>query len=386
MADAEYIPVISDPNYTGSVWFERITKGISLSAAASREKLPIKVFSTELGQINFEDMPDVVVITNGLQEYVHSAVKALQRAGKQIILTGLEADYLGDLASCVTTNHRLDMESMIQYLVGHGKRRIALVGFREGAINDSNYRRAAISAARSLGAPIGEKSVFIWNNMLEDTLNEFVRASGSYDVAVCPNDSIALSLVNVCKAAGIDIPGDMFVTGTCDMLIGRYCDPSLTTIQIDFEKIGYETFNVWNFIRKRLYARALLKVMIPGKLVARTSTAFLEVPPQLHNKPTEEFSSDAYQKKVFFTDPLIQSMIRIENCLSNRDELDRKIILGIMQGKSYETLSEELFVSVSAISYRRVKIFKDADVSTRAAFELLMHDNIGDMSTDILHG
>jgi len=382
MANKDYIPVVSDFYYVKSAWYEKIIKGISLSAGASREKLPIKVFSTALEEINFEDLPDVVVLTNGMQDYVHFAVNALMRAGKQIVLTGLEADYLGDLVSYTTTNHRLDMEGMIHYLITHDKKRIALVGFREGAINDSIFYRSAICESKRLGAPILENSIFIWQNMLENALNEFVKAAGRFDAAVCPNDTIALCLVNICKAENIGIPGDLFITGACDMVIGRYCEPTLTTIKIDFEKIGNETFNTWDFIRKRQRARSLVKVLIPGKIIARASTAFLEVPPQSHKQFSEKISNGADQKSNFFTDPLIHSMIRIENCLCNRDELDRKIILGIMQGKSYETLSEDLFMSISTINYRRNKIFRDVDVSTRAAFELLMHENIGKITTD----
>ena len=53
-------------------------------------------------------------------------------------------------------------------------------------------------------------------------------------------------------------------------------------------------------------------------------------------------------------------------------EIDQKIVMAILQGKSYEQMEEMLFMSGSAIRYRRSRIFRDAGVSNRAEFEQLL--------------
>jgi len=54
------------------------------------------------------------------------------------------------------------------------------------------------------------------------------------------------------------------------------------------------------------------------------------------------------------------------------DSLDGKIIDGILMGKSYEILAEELFTSLSTIRYRAGRIYHSANVSGRSEFENLL--------------
>ena len=77
----------------------------------------------------------------------------------------------------------------------------------------------------------------------------------------------------------------------------------------------------------------------PGLYHSRESTGNLslkEALPQAGSQSVSTFESGSN----FFTNPTINSLIRFENCLSNRDEIDQKIIMAILRGKSYEQMEE----------------------------------------------
>ena len=61
-----------------------------------------------------------------------------------------------------------------------------------------------------------------------------------------------------------------------------------------------------------------------------------------------------------------------ERCLQACDELDSRIIGLILQGLSYESISEALFLSDSSLQYRVRKIFRLAQVDSRRSFEKML--------------
>jgi DNA-binding LacI/PurR family transcriptional regulator len=381
--DDQLLPVISDPFYTKSTWYQEIITGIRNASKSLRYQHDVTIFSDPVNEIDFSKLPPVVIVTNGSQGYVNATINALAKAGKHIVLSGLDSGHFGEMISCATSSRRTDMERLVYYLIGHGRKRIALVGFWRESINDMLFYHSAMSAAMRYGAPIAENSVYFWKEHLTESLDNFIKNAWQFDAAVCPNDTVALCLAKYCRVNQISIPENLYLTGISNMQIGRYCEPPLTTIAMNFNSIGEETLNVWHYIHTHFPRPTSIKVLVPGKLIVRASTDFKPEIPYSYAINAQSEMPNNFPDNQFFTDRLITELIRIENCLHQRDELDQKILVGIMQGKSYEALAEELFISISAIRYRRNKIFKDADVKTRAAFEHLIRENIGNIGEEI---
>lgn len=368
--------IISDPYYMKSTWYQDTIDGIRTNARLLRYQPEISIISDPIPQVDFSSLPQVVVVTNGSQPYVNGAIRGLVEASKQVVLSGLDSERFSEMISCATSSRRTDMERLVYYLISQGRRRIALVGFWRGSINDTIFYHAAMGAATRYCAPIPEHAAYFWNNQLTESLVPFIQNSSQFDAAICPNDTVALCLVRFCRQNKIAIPDDLYLTGISNMEIGRYCDPSLTTLGMDFHSIGCETLNVWHYIQDHLPRQTSIKVLVPGKLIIRASTDFKPELPYTFLNNIPNCAPEGNPDNQFFTDQLINALIRVENCLHQCDELDQKILVGMMQGKSYESLAEALFLSVSAIRYRRNRIFKNADVKTRVAFEELMRENI----------
>ena len=121
------------------------------------------------------------------------------------------------------------------------------------------------------------------------------------------------------------------------MRISQKFEPSITTISMDFREIGKETYYVREHLIRRESKCSRISVSIPACIIPRESTGNLslkEALPQAGSQSVSTFESG----NNFFTNPTINSLIRFENCLSNRDEIDQKIIMAILQGKSYEQM------------------------------------------------
>ena len=372
----ERLTIVSDPFYNKSTWYQQIVEGIRAASSKVRTPIEINILSDVSHDLPPEELSSPVIVTNGSKSFLYHAVHTLRRLEKPIVLSGLDSENFGDDISCATCSRRAEMHRLIHYLVHNGRRNIALVGFWKKSQNDMLYYHAAKSAALRAGTPIAAESAFFWESRLEESISAFFRQSVRYDAVVCPNDAVALCVANACRTHGISIPDQLFLTGASNMQIGQFCDPSLTTIAVDFEAIGQETFHVWHYVHDHAPGRTYIKALIPGKLIVRASTAFCEDADWQEWETEVPDESNVDQENSFFTDPLIHSLMRVEQCLHNMDEVDRKILIGIMQGKSYEVMAEELYMSTSSIRYRRNRIFSDAGLTTRSAFEAFMREQL----------
>lgn len=378
------LPVISDPYYLKSTWCQEIFTGIKSATKKLRCQFDVTIFSTPINEIDISSLPPIVIVTNGSQSYIKKAMDGLLRAGKHIVLSGLDSEQFGEMISCATSSRHSDMDRLVYYLTVHGRKRIALVGFWRESINDMLFYHSAMSAALRYDAQISNHAVYFWNEQLSESLDDFIKNANQFDAVICPNDTVAICVARYCKERNIRIPEDLYLTGISNMQIGRYSEPSLTTIAMDFIRIGEETLNVWQYVRDHIPVPTSIKILVPGKIIVRASTDFKAETSYSYEKGIQTENLGVGRGNPFFTDILIIDQIRIENCLHQLDDLDQKIFIGIMQGKTYEVLAEELFMSISSIRYRRDKIFKDAGVKNRESFERLMRENLGNINQTII--
>lgn len=84
-----------------------------------------------------------------------------------------------------------------------------MVGFGMRSINDSFRYHAAMSAVASWGEVFQEKDVWRWEQDPMDSFRSFARVAREYEAVVCPNDAIAIYLVNYLKQQGIIVPDDL---------------------------------------------------------------------------------------------------------------------------------------------------------------------------------
>jgi len=87
---------------------------------------------------------------------------------------------------------------------------------------------------------------------------------------VCANDQTALGVMYALAQHGIDVPGDVAVTGFDDIPMARHLRPQLTTVRQPMQEIGATAFDVLHSMISN-GAPAARDVMLPTRLIVRAS-------------------------------------------------------------------------------------------------------------------
>ncbi|MES2126074.1 MAG: LacI family DNA-binding transcriptional regulator [Pseudomonadota bacterium] len=127
---------------------------------------------------------------------------------------------------------------LTQYLVGHGHRKIAYLGFPKS--HRSDERKSGILAGLkgtrqhvheyAAEAPTAEEG--------ERLCASIMLGGDRPDALICYNDLIALGFMKEAQTLGFKLPEDISVAGFDNIPYGRFVFPPLTTVDLQSEKMG----------------------------------------------------------------------------------------------------------------------------------------------------
>jgi DNA-binding LacI/PurR family transcriptional regulator len=166
---------------------------------------------------------------------------------------------------------------MTAYLASLGRRRIAAIGAQHTAegvsarLRLAGYRAALAEAGLpddpALVAPAGR-----WHRADGHAAMLSLLASGAEpDAVFCFNDTLALGALRALHEAGLRVPQDVAVAGYDGIDDGRYCVPSLTTVEPDTGQLGRLAVDL---LAERLSTGAAQpprELLIPHRLCLRES-------------------------------------------------------------------------------------------------------------------
>ena len=212
-------------------------------------------------------------------------ISDLRAADSRISLVrelGLRAVTLGapDLPSpfpAITVDDAAGIRASVSHLASLGHTRIAHVGGPARMLHGSRRRESFTAAMRELGLAddIVVETDFSAAAGAAATL-ELIERDRPPTAIVYSNDPMAIAGLGVAQRAGLDVPGDLSITGFDGSDVGRYLHPALTTVSTTARQWGVAA------------ASALLQLidgdevgdtdLEPAQLVVRDSTA----PPRPH--------------------------------------------------------------------------------------------------------
>jgi LacI family transcriptional regulator len=100
---------------------------------------------------------------------------------------------------------------------------------------------------------------------------EAIQSKLDIDGVFATNDHMALGVVHALDVLGYKVPDDVKVVGFDNISLSKFCNPPLTTIMQDTEKLGTEASKT---LMKLIHGEAVLnkRISIPVKLKKRLST------------------------------------------------------------------------------------------------------------------
>ena len=141
-------------------------------------------------------------------------------------------------------DNRIAMRELAEEVIRQGHRRIAVIsGVMQG--NDRARQRVdgIIDAATDAG--LGPSDVEIIETQYEvekgaAAFETLMTRAPRPSVVMCGNDVLAVGALKQAHQLGLDVPGDVSITGFDDIELARIVEPALTTVHVPHREMGRE--------------------------------------------------------------------------------------------------------------------------------------------------
>lgn len=208
----------------------------------------------------------------------------------------LDREVFGVEASIVTSNNRDGFYSIVEHIISEGHRKIAFVS---GDTHESSCRRdryyGYVKALNDYKLKVEDRLVIhhlfpenynnryyqdiggeneYYKKSIKEMLENFLSFDEPPTAIVTSNDYIALNIMSVASAMGINIPNDISITGFDGLTFNSFITPLLTTVAQDFLSMGQSSVSLLDQIIKNPQ-RKIEKITIPTTLVAGKSVKAL---------------------------------------------------------------------------------------------------------------
>ncbi len=157
----------------------------------------------------------------------------LRSAGIPVVLAGRP------VGECpfpwVETRHEEGMAAPVEHLAALGHERIGFFGRRA----DFEHVQVRLERWREAVEDAGlEEGLVVHADDGDAAAAAAVVLAGEPTAVVCASDVLALALVVAARERGLDVPGDLSVTGFDDSPLAVLASPPLTSVRVDYAEFG----------------------------------------------------------------------------------------------------------------------------------------------------
>ena len=368
--DNKTVYLLVEPSIMTPIWHANSIEGLKRSAARQKRTV-CQIRSVE--ELDGQDMPLALVLISTNNDWTGAAIDSCRKRNIRPILIGCMPGKFGEDVSGTMYSSKSSVQEMLQYFVSCGRTRVALMGINENSTNDATKREAFLTTARQMGLGATAKDIYCSNKGAVNTLEAFFDNIDQYDGVLCGNDYMAANVLAWCNEHGIRVPEQLYVSGLGDTLLCRYSNPTLTSATRSYIQTGEQAFNIWKQLNGDPGIFAIV-VVVQCEIKPRGSTAYSPLPgdnAMLNSAPAPTTMPEGFVLNS------VNAARSLENCLANCDEMDIRIIQGLLQGSSVEKIAEELFISVGTARYRLKKLYSVANVAGKMEFIDLFKRYIG---------
>ncbi|NLG53816.1 MAG: substrate-binding domain-containing protein [Clostridiales bacterium] len=351
MTGKNNIPIIVEDKYTVSNWCKETL--LSLKKEAHKSKFTLEEISAgDIGGL--KDKTVMILGTDGA--WIEKTIqKVLSQNAKPMLLCAEPMDFGNNIYSI--SPDRIDtMICCIRYLLEAGRKQIALFGINEKATSDVIKRKAFISCIKEFSLnSFTEQDIYCNDGAIDKCFESFLPSADKYNAVICANDAAAIYLINRIKECGKTVPGDLFVIGNGNTKLGSMVSPTLTTITLNVIQVAHHAIRLYRYLFNQNPLHSL-HVTIPTEILVRESTGGFK-DEQLTSKQSDIPKNNNSVSDKFFSDSEIREFFILENMFNDCDNIDYRIISGLMNNKSQESLADELYISINTLQYRIKKMY-----------------------------
>jgi DNA-binding LacI/PurR family transcriptional regulator len=139
----------------------------------------------------------------------------------------------------VTVDDRQGVARTVEHLLGLGHRRVAFVGGTKGYVHSRSRRTAWRQALEAAGVAPGPDLVADFTGPGGAAATRALLGLADPPTAIVyANDVMAIAGMGVAIGLGLQVPGDLSVTGFDDVPLAAHLAPPLTTVRQDAQAWG----------------------------------------------------------------------------------------------------------------------------------------------------
>lgn len=345
---------IGEPEYKTSSWYKSILDGL-LSEKRQKRFLLTILDSIDVLDSTRVTPEDIIFVIGTNSQWLERTLRVCESIfdNRVIVLANHENRFSKGKYSIVTADITHSVQLLYNYLQLHGKTRIAMYGINPRSSSDAYRKRSFLLCG-------GQETDLFYNTIsLSQCYDDFSDAAKNYDAVICVNDYAAISLTR-------HLPDhrQMFITSCgAGTLLSGFFKPSITHTRINYESFGKAGLDLCRILQKNSSANSV-NIYLASDFVPGDTTCHLP----FVKEAMQEVQGIQKNDKKYYSDLEIDEMIKVETLLNSCDQADLQLLRGIMAGKTYVTLAEDLFMSTNGIKYKLKNMFQLCGVSARVEF------------------
>lgn len=161
----------------------------------------------------------------------------------------------------------------VQYLIGKGRRRIALITVKQSPFIESRRENGYRQALCDGGAEVDEELIFYGDYTYDggyDAAKALVKSGVSVDGVFCICDMMAAGCMKYFKEAGLKIPEDIAVIGLDNIESANFLTPPLTTVDSCIKETAQEAVKLLDAVIRQEVTTGRT-IIVEHQLVERES-------------------------------------------------------------------------------------------------------------------
>lgn len=362
--------VITEKQYANTNWYTRIMNGLYQEAA----KKSFRIVSCSDSDLQTFEPGTILVLIGSSKPFMNKYIHLCTKFSLRPIVTGSGFYQTNIPVSYITINRYSAMCDIVQTLISIGAKSIALLGVNSSFQTDMQRYEGWMSAVRFHDAGNPDEDVYFSDNGLPDCMEAFWNNVHKYDAVACTNDWYASYVCSHAHEYGISIPEDLMVTGFGNTLLGQYANPPITTVSLNLSSVGKQVLTLHRLLSQNSDLQACTETL-KSDIILRGSTQKTAPDTTLLDNPIL-FTDDFFSDFIPADKQHLNQLYALENTIGKMDETDSKIVHGLLDGISYQSLAEMLFLSDTAFKYRLQKLFTSIGCKTRSELVQLFQDYI----------
>lgn len=194
-------------------------------------------------------------------------------------------------------------------------------------------------------------------------------ALNRFDAVICTNNIVASSFVQHAWEDGIAIPDDLYVAAMTDSLLLQHLSVPVTAVSPDYMQIGKQAVMLYAFLSHQK-GNSRVSISVPFRFSIRESTDLMPW--------TQEVEEDQFQipntapEPDFYSDPDVLLFSKADRLMNIYDDTDIKFIRGLMSGNTYDQISQNTYLTIDSLKYRKKRMMKAVSCNDPEDFLFLL--------------